>query len=221
NSRGQVVGVAVGSIEKGQNLNFAIPVSTVRNLLASAGKDVERIAASSVDGAWDVPVGLAPALTARVQAPSIIGERRSDESSDVASLRGLDGVYVGASLDDDARRYLNQDSVQLAVELELRRYNIKVLSKQQWLDSPWGQYALVELDVMELENGLLVYVVSCSLKQSATLNRDPTCPIPFLVRTWASADTFGAVGRNRAPDYLMKQVELKVGEFINAYLKAQ
>src|SRR5208283_127930 len=37
NSSGQVVGVAVGMLTEGQNLNFAVPISMLRSLLAGAG----------------------------------------------------------------------------------------------------------------------------------------------------------------------------------------
>lgn len=42
NSRGQVVAVVVGSIEEGQNLNFAIPVKYVTAKFPSAGSNVKR-----------------------------------------------------------------------------------------------------------------------------------------------------------------------------------
>ena len=40
NSKGEVVGVAVGMLENGQNLNFAVPVKYVRALLDQKGADV-------------------------------------------------------------------------------------------------------------------------------------------------------------------------------------
>jgi serine protease Do len=47
NSKGEVVGVAVGMLEDGQNLNFAVPVAYVRAILE---QKVDAAAASNVDG---------------------------------------------------------------------------------------------------------------------------------------------------------------------------
>jgi len=41
NARGEVVGVAVGMLEDGQNLNFAVPVSYVRSILESKSSTVQ------------------------------------------------------------------------------------------------------------------------------------------------------------------------------------
>jgi hypothetical protein len=222
NNRGQVIGVAVGSIEKGQNLNFAIPVSYVRILLTAAGRDVDRVAASGVDGAWSVPLGLAPVPTARAQAPSIIGAERSGESGEEASLRGLPGLRVLVEhFDEDAQRYLSHTAVVTAVELALRRSGIKVLSEEQWLATPGNPYLYVNVSVLDRGDGLIVYTVDCVVKQTITLDRDPACPILFFGTTWKSPSPFGTVGSSRAPDSLMRNVLEQVDVFINAFLKAQ
>jgi S1-C subfamily serine protease/Tfp pilus assembly protein PilF len=41
NSRGEVIGVAAGAIEEGQNLNFAIPISRLSVLIARSKRDID------------------------------------------------------------------------------------------------------------------------------------------------------------------------------------
>ncbi len=59
-SRGLVVGVAVASIQRGQNLNFAIPVSYVLGLLNQIG--ALKPLASAKDSAGAAPEHLSPSL---------------------------------------------------------------------------------------------------------------------------------------------------------------
>jgi hypothetical protein len=222
NSRGQVIGVAVGSIEKGQNLNFAIPVSSVRLLLTAAGRDVERVAASKLEGAWEVPVGLAPVPTARTQAPSIIGPKRDGETAAEASLRGIGGVYlVIESLDAEALRYVSSSSLQTAAELELRSYGIRLLTENQWLEQPGYPYFYLSITVMDRNDGLVVFLIESSLEQTVTLDRDPTCPVTFSVSTWKRPARLATVGSARAREALMRAAIEEIDKFINAYLKAQ
>jgi hypothetical protein len=47
NSKGEVVGVAVGMLENGQNLNFAVPVEFVRQILAQKGNENAAIDATA------------------------------------------------------------------------------------------------------------------------------------------------------------------------------
>jgi tetratricopeptide (TPR) repeat protein len=110
NARGEVVGVAVGSLDAGQNLNFAVPAAAARRLLAGdsgAKRDpasflatVERLTAERDTHAWapdadatwqrldrEVTAALAAALEQAGSDPSILLEiaRRSEfQSTDIA-----------------------------------------------------------------------------------------------------------------------------------------
>lgn len=80
NASGEVVGVAVGMIEDGQNLNFAIPVSYVRQILASKSE----IPAASTD------------FTSEVEKAFQLLKKRSDESysDDPNSPYNKDGEQI-------------------------------------------------------------------------------------------------------------------------------
>ncbi len=72
NDRGEVVGVAVGGIESGQSLNFAIPVSFLRSLIANqktviALKSSAAIAQTIPNRTAAIPTTPVPVRTSRMQ----------------------------------------------------------------------------------------------------------------------------------------------------------
>lgn len=58
NSRGEVIGLATSTLASGQNLNFAVPVSSIRLFLKQfleERKNLELVSASQISGSWDIP----------------------------------------------------------------------------------------------------------------------------------------------------------------------
>lgn len=133
NTRAQVVGVAVGSIEEGQNLNFAVPASLVTALIQNAkfpdpsdellddipNKEDQKLAGWT----WtDLPTSAAGQSSRTLPPPMIIGPLRQGESKETASLRKLDGVrIIIEELDADALKVVTAYQLQTEIELRLRR----------------------------------------------------------------------------------------------------
>jgi len=95
NAKGEVVGVAVGMLEDGQNLNFAVPVALVKAILE---QKAEVVAASNVDRSLS-------------EAKDLLGKRAQAEYSDDSSseyqqetnkLRELMETIVASTSRDDA-----------------------------------------------------------------------------------------------------------------------
>lgn len=107
-SRGQVVGIAVGSLTEGQNLNFAAPTSLITSLLSSpsggpflaiwdlfepSGDDTWLWLASPAGGTANVPKPSEPILPKRLP-PKEIGAPRPDWKDASNPPRELDGWSV-------------------------------------------------------------------------------------------------------------------------------
>lgn len=220
NDRGQVIGVAVGFLADGQNLNFAIPAADVRALLKRPTPG-SSVVAGRAAGSWRVPVGLAPAPAARAQ--SIIGPLRAGERPEEASLRGLPGIQVVVEeIDPESAPYVpTRSEIQTRIELELRRYTVKVLTEDESAKTPGQPYLYVNVNLMLNDSvGFIAYATQVQLRQMATPDRDPSWPVPLWVTTWKTGG-IATVGLRNARDNVMKNVMGFTDEFINVFLKAQ
>jgi len=95
NAKGEVVGVAVGTLEDGQNLNFAVPVAYVRSILEQRSKAASTI---SVDDSLSDAKEL---IKKRVLA-QYSGDPSSDYQQQTRKLRDLMETIITSTSRDDA-----------------------------------------------------------------------------------------------------------------------
>lgn len=229
-SQGQVIGVAVGSITEGQNLNFAVPSMYIQSLLAkwenNILKDVwENLKPreGTIDGAWvflQRPSMPASADASTPSPPSIIGPVRPGEPNDRASLRKLEGVHLLIeNLDSTTKEFIGEAQLQTEVELRLRRNRIRVLSKDEMFKTPGMPYLYLDIRVMKMfDNPAYATHVTLTLYQDIGLTRDLS--FTMTARTW-DRERMALVGRSVAKTQLMRIVEELVDTFCNDFLAAQ
>jgi tetratricopeptide (TPR) repeat protein len=133
NSHGEVVGVAVGALREGQNLNFAVPVSLLRSLLKSPGNSIQGNALATLEEVERV--------SERRQNEAYSNEQNSPWQADNAELdRLLHKAFTEAGTDASlllrvSRAALYEDT-DLAVDAAQRAVDLK--------SSPDAEVALAE-----------------------------------------------------------------------------
>ena len=95
NAKGEVVGVAVGMLEDGQNLNFAVPVAYVRAILE---QKADAATASNVDGSLSDAKDI---FSKRAQA-EYSGDPSSEYQQQTRKLRELMEAIVASTSREDA-----------------------------------------------------------------------------------------------------------------------
>jgi hypothetical protein len=132
------------------------------------------------------------------------------------ALRGLSGVYVMPEnpLEEDALRGgLSQDAIRTDVEQQLRRAGIRILSREEWEQTPGKPYLQVWPRV--LKGGVLggyIYYITVEFKQHVSLVR--SSDIKVFGATW-STEHMGYT-----PDLkdIRERMKERVDKFIDAYL---
>ena len=232
NNKGQVVGVAVGGIESGQNLNFAVPVVLVNKLVKTARFPTKREVASEVtrerisnledDTSPPVPwlspnSDALPDLSGLVAKKSVILPLRKGERQEVASLRGLEGVgVIVETIGGSGSDVVTKDRLQNILELGLRRNRIKVLTGAERYTAAGTPFVYLNVLITRVSSG---YVMNykLSLNQEVCLERDKEFCM-FAIQTW---DTAGSAVGGRAPrQYFYEIIQEALDLFANDYLKA-
>jgi len=136
---------------------------------------------------------------------------------DVESLRGISSLYVLVEnlRHADELRGLTVQDIRRDVELRLRMAGIKVLTEEEML-STMSPYLYVNVIVVPSRDrpGLVVFAISCELKQMVTVTRDSS--ITTMAATWDTGEA-GLVGSDNT-DRIRNHINDLVDEFINAYL---
>jgi len=224
NEQGKVVGVAVGSIAAGQNLNFAIPVSLVESLLSTAqmprsGDDLmdtlaDKDAKSPAPWSWTVPELTTTSLKSM---PSIIGPLRSGETDEIASLRKLSGVYLLIEdLNPATNEIITESQIRTGTELRLRQSGIRILTFAERMAAPGSPMLYVQVSSLKDEN-LYTYRYTVELYQDVLLGRDTNFRLQAV--TWETG-TYGYAGSSVVRTTLTRNIFNAVDEFCNDFLKA-
>jgi len=138
-----------------------------------------------------------------------------DSESDRATLRGVEGMYVIVEeLEPEVERAgLTRHQLQTEVELRLRQVGIRVLTKEERLETPGAPWLYVNVNVVLRSDGLTAFSTRVELNQVALLKTDGSL---VIVPTWSVAYT-GSVGSLRL-SAIRNNVKDQVDHFINAYL---
>ena len=138
--------------------------------------------------------------------------------SNRATLRGLKGVGVLVEklpLEVE-QEGLKRDQLQMEVESKLRTAGIKVLTKEEALNTPGEPYLYININVniAKTEADIYPYSIDLLLIQKVSLLRDPK--LTSYAITWST----GGVGSIGKPilSQLRESVEAMVDVFVNAYL---
>jgi hypothetical protein len=131
------------------------------------------------------------------------------------TLRGLPGVTVvveplspGAEQDG-----LTQSQLRTEVEQRLRKAGIRVLTKEEWQNTPGSPYLYINVAALKKNYGLYAYAIEVCLNQLVTLIRDQD--IQEFAETWETREV-GTVGEERLPT-VRNSVVAHVDEFIRDY----
>ncbi|MHC4456609.1 MAG: hypothetical protein ACYS0I_05860 [Planctomycetota bacterium] len=155
-----------------------------------------------------------------ILATSVDSVEELNPQENLSYLAGLNGIYVQVeSLKQDAKKFgLTEQALQTDVEARLRLNGIKILSQEQWSQTP-GQPSLhIEVNVQLREQQQIAAMnLSVKCKQDVLLKRDPNI-VCTGVTTWQRSDvTLTRVG-------FVKKVHENIGnyvdEFINDYFAA-
>ena len=116
----------------------------------------------------------------------------------------------------DAKRIgLVRDRVQVDVELKLREAGIKVLTEDEWDNTPGHPWLYININTRKHPDvPIYAYSIKVELKQNARLPREVSTSI--LAVTW-SISSIGLVGENKLKD-TGKIVGERVDLFINDFL---
>jgi len=145
------------------------------------------------------------------------------------NLAGLKGVYVSVIMDvaEEQRQTiekhgLTEEGLKTFAELELRRSGIKVLSGEDWFDTPWRPWLAVTAWVSKLEAegislGLAAMYLTVELIEDATLKRNPDRRVDGV--TWQETRRGFALSRE-LKQKTENTIEDILRKFCNDYLAA-
>lgn len=130
-------------------------------------------------------------------------------------LRGV-GVLVDAVKPEGQQAGLVAGEVQTQVERRLREAGVRVLTREEAVETPGMPYLYVYVDTTKIPAGSYAYAVRVSLNQGVALDRNVA--IKIHTETWNSAGV-GAVAADKLQQ-IGKAIDAKVDEFIAAYQSA-
>ncbi|HXG18801.1 MAG TPA: hypothetical protein VNN62_06985 [Methylomirabilota bacterium] len=143
--------------------------------------------------------------------------RASAEMPDRAkeTLRDLPGVTVvieplQAAAEHDG---LTQHQLQIDVEQQLRTAGIRVLTHDEWRQTPGSPYLYVNVAALKKNYGLYAYSIEVCLNQVVTLLRNQH--IQEFAETWETREV-GTVGQDRLST-VRESVAAHVNTFIRDY----
>jgi hypothetical protein len=150
---------------------------------------------------------------------SVVGGKRTGEKSEVSALRGIKGIYVLVErLPDAAKEIVSVDQLRTLIELQLRQYKIRVLTREQSFSEPGAPMLYLNLLVMKPEKYMYSYSYQLTLEQDVSLDRDPS--FSLSTPTWGKKGA-GYAGSAVALSAIQDSITEVVSNFINDFLAAQ
>jgi len=138
--------------------------------------------------------------------------------SNRATLRGLKGVGVLVEKlpPEIEQEGLKRDQLQMDVESKLRTAGIKVLTREEALNTPGEPFLYININVniAKTESDIYPYSIDLLLIQKVSLLRDPK--LTSYAITWSTGGV-GSIGKTIVRE-LGESVEAMVDGFVKAYL---
>ncbi len=121
-------------------------------------------------------------------------------------------VRTVCTLDNATRQVLSDDEVKAKFELTLRRNNVPI--------SP-NSANVIHLSVCGFfdtaNQALLCYFITCNIDEQQVVLRGGECH-QATVRIWMKGDSYGTVGRSKANEALLNEIEKRAEIFANDFL---
>ncbi len=191
-SRGRLVGITIMYLDKGQQLNFALPadevVSLTKNPPATAPTDADE------DGWVELPPAVMPPPRRPLPRP----------------LSRISCYFIGVFLDDVAQRVITKESVQIWLEGKVRKAGLQVVDSEN--GGECAQLA-ISVDSFVSDQGVVTYSGTIEVHQAVEFDQIG----PRAVTTW-SRGLFGFAGSNVVFSSLKTMLEKSFGEFTTARL---
>jgi len=157
---------------------------------------------------------------------SVVSVRAENNPATRLSLKDLGGIAIyvepiGAKAQQDG---LSMRAIRGAVESRLRKAEIAVLSPEQQQKLLRRPCLVVRLDTSKLSTGEYLYSIHVEVTQWVASLADPAVTvaqaIPVPATTWSAAGVFGITPSGELSRDAHRAVDNMVGEFIDAYYKA-
>jgi len=146
-----------------------------------------------------------------------------DSESSRVTLNHLAGVHVIVEdLQPNLQKYvkrqeLSKEEIQKQVEAQLRASGIRVLSREEWLQTQGRPIFYININTHEHQKYQFAYDVKTEVQQVAFLETNP--PVRALVTTW-SVNMTGSVNIG-ATGVIYDSVRTLTGIFVKAYLASR
>jgi len=147
-----------------------------------------------------------------------VGARGPAEPYQSSSLRGLSGVrLLVTDLNPDAERGgLIKSDLQTDIESRLRKAGIRVLTEEEWRETPRAPLLYVKADALRGSNIAYAYYINVQLYQRVSIEQTPN-NISGFAATW-STGSMGIADQVKLKGLVMGSLRNEVDEFIKAYL---
>lgn len=145
-----------------------------------------------------------------------------DDDSSRRTLCGLKGVYVIVeALQPSLPKFVqspiaDRDQLQKNVELRLKEAGIRILDRQEWLQTAGKPVLYINVNTHQFEKYLYAYDIRVEIRQTAFMEANPDTKA--FVATWSSNITGAAnIG---SLNVLWSNARTLVDLFIRSYLSA-
>ncbi|MFH1370489.1 MAG: hypothetical protein ABII09_04305 [Planctomycetota bacterium] len=131
-------------------------------------------------------------------------------------LNGLREIYVIVEYIEPEveKKGLIKQVIETDVELELRKYGIKVVSEEESLKKPGGSFLYVNVNANTNSSAILTGAISVNLSEAVMLLRSKTV---VLAQTWS---VNGVLFSSSDSIFVRDSIKSIVDKFINDYLAA-
>jgi hypothetical protein len=128
-------------------------------------------------------------------------------------LFNMKDVCVACTLDEGVKQGMTEDEAKAKFELTLRQKNVPLKPNSA---------NVVHLSIegfFNTEQTMLTYTITCNVDEAQCIFRKGECHAA-MVRVWTKGNSFGIVGKDKANEVLLNDVEKTAVMFANDFLSA-